>query len=108
MKDHIVATQKDIEGKRIGIVVLTVDIDQYDDMWVGTVIELGVSTYANTLDELRNELSEAMVLQLNEIERLGYVDEYLREHGVKKLEIDTQQDNLEAPTPWGGLIPAGV
>lgn len=104
MRDSLVALQKDNEGKPAGIVVLTADIDEFDGKWVGTVLELGVSTYADSLNELRDELIEAVLLQLNEIERLGYVDEYLREHGVRKLELATQQEDLESPTPWGLVL----
>ena len=107
MRDLCVALQKDDEGNPIGIVVLTADIDEYEEKWVGTVLELGVSTYADSLEELRNEISEAILLQLNEIERLGYIDEYLREHGVRKLNMPTGRDNLEKATPWG-LVPAGA
>ena len=107
MRGSLVALQKDNEGKPVGIVVLTADLDEYDEKWVGTVLELGVSAYADSLKELRSELFEAILLQLNEVERLGFVDEYLREHGVKKLEFATQQDDLESPTPWG-LVPAGA
>ena len=87
MRDLCVALQRDDEGNPSGIVVLTSDIDEYEKQWVGTVLELGVSTYADSLDELRKELSEAILLQLNEVERLGYIDEYLREHGVRKLHL---------------------
>ncbi|MCH9011366.1 MAG: hypothetical protein IIC21_12145, partial [Chloroflexi bacterium] len=62
MRDLCVALQKDDEGNPLGIVVLTADIDEYEEQWVGTVLELGVSTYADSLDELRKELSEAILL----------------------------------------------
>ena len=107
MRDLCVALQKDDEGNPLGIVVLTADIDEYEEQWVGTVLELGVSTYADSLDELRKELSDAILLQLNEIERLGYIDEYLREHGVRKLHFATGQNDLETSLPWG-LVPAGA
>lgn len=107
MRDLCIALKKDDEGKPAGIIVLTADIDEYENKWVGTVLELGVSTYADSLDELRNEISEAILLQLNEVERLGYIDEYLREHGVKKLNLPTGQNDSESPTPWA-LVPAGA
>ena len=38
---------------------------------------LGTSTFSDKLEDTQAELREALELQLNEVERLGYVREYL-------------------------------
>ncbi len=107
MRDTAIAIRKDEQGAPNGVIVLTADYDEYDEKWVGTILELGVSTYADSLKDLRHELSEATLLQLNEVERLGYMDEYLIDHGVKVLALSAPQNNLEALARWD-LAAAGV
>ena len=89
------------EGEEINIIVLT---EEYDNKWVGTVLELGVSTYADTLDEVRRELGDAIELQLNEVERLGFIDEYLQERNVRKRTLISKQ--TETSTRKWGLVAA--
>jgi hypothetical protein len=72
------------DGVPLVVVVLTANFEQEEDKWVGTVLELGISTYADTIEVLRQELADAVILQLNEVERLGFMDEYLKEHGVRQ------------------------
>lgn len=45
--------------------------------WVGVCEEFGTSAFSDTLARAQVELREALELQLNEVERLGYVREYL-------------------------------
>ncbi|MCH7745690.1 MAG: hypothetical protein IIC84_06425 [Chloroflexi bacterium] len=90
------------EGEEINIVVLTEEYEEYDNKWVGTALELGVSTYADTLDEVRRELGDAIELQLNEVEHLGFIDEYLQEHNVRKRTLISKQ--TETSTRKWGLV----
>lgn len=52
------------------------------DQWVGVCEQLGTPAFADTLEQARAELQEAVQLQLNEVERLTDVREYLEENGV--------------------------
>ena len=79
------------EGELVGTIVLTLSFQQEEDQWVGTCVELGTSTHAFSLQEADEEVAEAIALQLNEVERLGFIAEYLAEHNVH-----------EAPAPVGG------
>lgn len=63
-------------------VTLTFRFKQEGPYWVGVCSELGTSAYGHTLSEAERELGEAIELQLNEIERLGFLEEYLRHHNV--------------------------
>jgi predicted RNase H-like HicB family nuclease len=92
MRDTVLALRTGAERTQ-SVILLTVDFQEYEGQWVGTILELGVSTYADTLDELRSELTDALLLQLNEIERLGFTDEYLKEQGVKQLVLPDKLDD---------------
>ncbi len=52
------------------------------DQWVGVCEQLGTPAFAETLEQVRLELQDAVQLQLNEVERLTDVREYLEESGV--------------------------
>ena len=92
------------EGEEMNIIVLTEEYEEYDNKWIGTALELGVSTYADTLDEARRELGDAIELQLNEVESLGFIDEYLQEHNVRKRTLISKQ--TETSTRKWGLVAA--
>ena len=90
------------------ILVLTLDLDQRDGVWTGTCIELGTSTYADTLEGLRKELGDAILLQLNEIDRLGFMEEYLREHGATETPLLAHPVDSKQPVERWGPAGAGV
>jgi hypothetical protein len=91
---------------RPSLIVLTAEFEQHDDKWVGTVLELGVSTCADTLEDVRNEIAEAVSLQLNEVERLGFMDEYLEEHGVHQIPLPDEKEDRQRDH-WG-MVAIGV
>ena len=51
------------------IVPLTLDFQEEEGKWVGVCLELGTSAFADTLEELRKEIVDAVTLQLGEMER---------------------------------------
>lgn len=61
---------------------LTCTYSHEGDQWVGVCDELGTSAFADTLDQSRVELKEAVQLQLNEVERLTDVRGYLVDNEV--------------------------
>jgi hypothetical protein len=61
---------------------LTFEYVKEEGQWVGFCLELGTSTFADSLEELRKELADSVSLQLDEMERLGYIQPYLREQGI--------------------------
>ncbi len=95
MRATLLAVRKG-NGVPLSVIALTADLEQEDDKWIGTILELGTSTFADTLDALMNELDEAVVLQLNEVERLGFIEEYLKEHGVRRAFLPSEQENKES------------
>jgi predicted RNase H-like HicB family nuclease len=91
MRDQAIAVESMESGPR-NLILLTLELTQEDDVWVGTCIELGTSAYADTLDELRGEIADAIGLQLNEAMRLGFIDEYIQERNVRTLPLIQLQE----------------
>lgn len=83
------------------------NFEEQGDLWVGTCFELGTSTFADTLEGVREEVADAVLLQLNEVERLGFMTEYLREHGVAQMSMNFT-DTAEPADQWGLLAAAGA
>lgn len=71
----------------VAAVILNVSLREEERRWLGECVELGTATFANTLNELRMELVEAIMLQLNQVEELGFVEDFLRDHGVTRVSI---------------------
>ncbi len=82
MRDTASIIHRDKEGSPDYVIVLTFDFCEEAGQWVGVCLELGTSVFADTLQQVQLELREAVELQLNEIERLGFVDDYLAENRV--------------------------
>lgn len=74
-------------GKPDFIIPLTFDITKEEEKWVGVCLELGTSTFADSLEGVKEELMEAISLQLNETEKLGFIWDYLREHNVRIVDF---------------------
>jgi predicted RNase H-like HicB family nuclease len=63
-------------------ITLTCTYGLEEGQWVGVCTELGTAAFADTPDEARAQLQEAVQLQLNEVERLTDVRDYLEENEV--------------------------
>ncbi len=108
MRDTVVAMSTGLDGWPRSLALLTIDIQQEDNTWIGTCIELGTSTYADSVEQLRNEMSDAVSLQLNEMVRLGYITEYLQEQGVTEMPIPKPHEHPGQSGAHWGLVGAGV
>lgn len=81
-RESIQVFHSDIEGTLDFAITLTCTYSQEGDQWVGVCDELGTSTFAETLNQTRTELQEAVQLQLNEVERITDVRGYLADNEV--------------------------
>lgn len=63
-------------------VTLTLSFEQEGDVWVGDCLELGTSTYADTLDACEDELRELVVEHLNVLEEIGERAAFFEEWGI--------------------------
>ena len=89
------------DGREGGHITVNLGMERDGIFWVGFCEELGTAAYAETEDETWHQLREAVALQLSEMERLGVIDEYLRERGVR---YDPSPSH-ETPDAWA---PASV
>ena len=88
MRDTIIAIHQEKEiGSPDFLFSLTFDLEKEGEQWTATCLELGTSTFGDTLDEARQELQEAVTLQLNEMERLGFIADYLQENRVPVIRL---------------------
>ena len=88
MRDTATVIHRNKEGSPDYVIVLTFDFSQETDQCVGLCLELGTSTFADTLDQTGLELQDAVELQLNEVERLGFIEDYLVENHISTVSID--------------------
>ena len=70
---------------------LTCTYGEEGDQWVGVCTELGTSAFAETLEQTRTELQEALQLQLNEVERLADVRDYLTENEIPVVPLSQSE-----------------
>ena len=66
---------------------LTMEYVSQEGNWVGACLEIGASSFADELDEMKSRLFEAVDLQLSEMERLGFLEEFLQDHSVSAYPI---------------------
>ncbi|MYC33714.1 MAG: hypothetical protein F4X64_11125 [Chloroflexi bacterium] len=85
MRERILFVPEYGSGNTHHAIVLTCSYAEEGDSWTGECVELGTATFADTFEEMRLELHEAVELQLVEIAHLlspqDYF-EYLVEHEV--------------------------
>ncbi len=73
---------RDKSGAPDYIINLTLNYCQDSGQWVGVCDELGTAAFADDLEQTRIELREALELQLNGVESLADVREYLDDNQV--------------------------
>ena len=98
MRDTIGVIHRDGQGNPDFTVGLTLDYHQEDGQWVGVCRELGTPACADTLEQTELELREAVELQLNGMEDLGYLNEYLEARQVSILPLGPgEKEKVAAP-----------
>ena len=88
MRETATVIHRNNQGSPDYVIVLTFDFCEESGQFVGVCLELGSSAFADTLQQARLELREAVELQLNEVERLGFIDDYLSENHVRTSPIE--------------------
>lgn len=87
VRDTITVIHRNGLGFPDYVIVLTFEYSEESGKWVGVCLELGTSAFADALERVREELHEAVELQLNEMERLGHVQDFLEENHVRIVQI---------------------
>ena len=83
---------------------LFLDYRTEDGEWLGTCEQLGVAANADSLDDTKEMLKDLVLLQLNGVEGLTNIHDYLTENGVVIMKPDSSGDKESSFT----LTTAGV
>ena len=90
MQDTATLIHRNSQGTPDYMLLLTFDFLEEAGQWVGICRELGTAAQSDTLAQVREELREAVELQLGEMERLCSAEDfqdYLAENQVRILPI---------------------
>jgi predicted RNase H-like HicB family nuclease len=87
MRDTVTVIHRNGQGSPDYLVLLTFEYREESGSWVGLCPELGTSAFSDSPEQARLELREAVELQLNELERLTQIQEYLLENDVPVVPI---------------------
>ena len=68
---------EDSQGEMRYAITVTCDYNKERDHWLGECVELGTATFADTFEQMRLELREAVELQLTGVSLLSGVQDYL-------------------------------
>ena len=71
-----------MESTRSGYVTLTFSFEQEGSDWVGLCLELGTSTFSDTLEECQVELQELVADHLEVLEETGERERFFEEWGA--------------------------
>ena len=72
-----------MEPRLSGYVTLTLSFEQEGSEWVGVCLELGTSTFADTLEECQEELRELVADHLDVLGEIGERERFFEEWGIE-------------------------
>ena len=99
--EAVILQHADANGDLIGIGILNLTyIQEGDGRWSAVCRELGTPAFADSLEEASSQLKDAILLQVSEMERLGDLEEFLRDHDVHLV------PPIRSPRQWE-LVEAG-
>ncbi len=71
-----------LDSKVSGFVTLTLSFELEESEWVGVCLELGTSTFADTLEKCQEELQELVADHLDVLEEIGERERFFEEWGI--------------------------
>ena len=92
-EEQVTVIHSDEDGVADYAITVTCVYSQEGSQWVGICEESGTSAFADSLEQTRIELVEAIELQLSEVERLGFADEYLAENSITPVRFDHREQS---------------
>ncbi len=87
MRDTAAVIHRNSQGSADYVILLTLDFQEEAGDWVGVCLELGTAAEAGDLGQAMEQLRECVELQLNEMERLCDIEEYLADNHVHVVPI---------------------
>ena len=80
-----------------GYVDLTLKFEFEEEQWVGVCLELGTSTFGDSLTEVQDSLAELVIEHLNLLETAGERERFFEEHDISYHEIKTDSVSVTLP-----------
>ena len=87
MQEAVIVLHTNSAGSPDYFMPLTMEYVLEEGKWVGTCLEIGASNFADELEDMKSRLFEAVDLQLSEVERLGFLEDFLQDHSVSAYPI---------------------
>lgn len=88
MRDTVTVIHRTIQGSTDYVFHLTFEFQKEEGQWVGVCLELGTAAHSDTLKQVQEELGEAVELQLDGMEQLCDIHDYLKDNGVHVVPIE--------------------
>ena len=88
MRDTVTVIHRAAQGSADYVFHLTFEFQKEKCQWVGVCLELGTPAQSDSLEQVQQELREAVELQLNEVDRLSDIHDYLKDYGVRIVPIE--------------------
>ena len=85
-------------------IVLTVAFRQEEDVWTVECHELGTATFGDTFEEAEQNITEAIELHLNTLEKVGERERFFKENNIKILKKLPQQKQVNVLTNFNTLV----
>lgn len=85
-------------------IVLTVAFRQEEGVWTAECHELGTATFGDTFEEAEQNISEAIELHLNTLEKVGERERFFRENNIKILKKLPQQKRVKVLTNFNTFV----
>lgn len=91
-RERVILTHQ-TDNKHDFTIELFLDYGIEEGEWVGVCKQLGIAANSDTLDETKEILKDLILLQLNGIDGLTSICDYLSENGVTILEPESPPDD---------------
>lgn len=86
-------------GHRKSFFLLTVYFEkEAHARWTAECKELGTATYADSLEQAKKEIEEAIELHLSTLEDVGERKNFFREHGIRVFHIPPKKIDVDVST----------
>ena len=91
MRDTVTVIHRASQGLPDYVFHLTFEFQKEKSQWTGVCLELGTPAQSDTLEQVGEELREAVELQLDGMEQLCNIHDYLKDYGVRIVPIETDE-----------------
>ena len=81
----------------VGYVDLTLKYEFEEDQWVGVCLELSTSTFGDTLEEVKDDLTQLVIEHLNLLEDAGERERFFAENGITYHEFKPDSVSVTLP-----------